>query len=507
MVHPQGEGASTVSDPMEGVDSDQLEVRGCGCKSPCCPLCSGSFAYRASRQVLEDCSRLGVTSVAMLTVTRDPKRFSDPHHVVTAHIAFQLGKLFWWCQSDAYRALWGAEPLWWSFREVHDGTRGGSDASAARGSDHLHMLFPAPRARMKRAKWDKLWRTGNEISGRTQYGWGRKGEGPYVLPVESAAGYASKAINYAAKSVPSDAMLDSRRLQFATCSRAVSAGRPSNLKRRDAQERFQDRKRWAREVYKVTRRRLGPKSEATLAAKRVYREYVRPSVVRGPMRPHRERVAHCRDKIVVTRVADGKFVTGAPVSWSTFLSDVVCKPSRYVEWLGVSAGPGTRVVDSRLVRSVVLPASDVMPRIRALSAAVVPGGAAGPLAGASRGGASCCGIGSEGKKLGVGNPKGHANEWPLCDRGSRDKRGARGSGVVVPPMGQAASGGALRAIERQAATGVGGAREGEVGTEADGGPGCRTGVDRPQAQPPQAACILVKSHCSIIPGSAVREGP
>ena len=67
----------------EGVPGGGLvEVVPCRCGSPLCRSCAWIYGMKKSEGLIRDCERLGVKSLSMITVTRDPSRFPDPDHVI-----------------------------------------------------------------------------------------------------------------------------------------------------------------------------------------------------------------------------------------------------------------------------------------------------------------------------------------------------------------------------------------------------------------------------------------
>ena len=338
---PQEEGVLDPRDTTDcGYDGSMgpvVDVRPCGCRSPLCPACSRGFAFRRAQAWMADCARMGVERVAMIVVTRDAERFPDPDHVIHARVAFHLMNHVWQVLGKAYQERWGPEPIWWAFREVHDGKRGGSADSVARGAMHLHLYFPSPSktGRISRKKLDLIRRRGIELAGRTTWGWDRRGV--YALDVSAAAEYSAKGVEYATKTAVDDRMLDSVRLALASRSRAVSRTDPANEERRKQDAKRRWHKRAAVLAYRHLRHTLGPKSEATRKAREIVREWYRPAAKRGPMRTHRERVARCGERVVFLQ--NRQFVGGIDLDYQ-FVRDVLGEESWWMpeEWFRGDGG-------------------------------------------------------------------------------------------------------------------------------------------------------------------------
>ena len=275
-----------------------------GCRDVFCPDCGWMMARKKGNQFLDDCVRLGVERVSTICVTQDFTRYTDHFHLASNRVASRLMAAVWPNFSRDYRKKWGDKPLWWCFREMHEGKRGGG---AAKGRLHLHIYFPAPSktGRVKRETLDVMRETGIKLSGRTVYGWTR--QGVFAADVRAASGYASKAINYATKGVTEEGCMSSlaerRRLDLATRSRTVTVSDPKVVDSRHRaleQKRISER-REAERVHSCNQRAESARRRGDRASMRYWKGVAASGVPAGSqvkprrMRTHRERVLACGD--------------------------------------------------------------------------------------------------------------------------------------------------------------------------------------------------------------------
>jgi hypothetical protein len=204
---------------------------------PACPNCAGKVAYRNGRRFADTWARLGVESISLLTITRDPDRFPDPLHLLSDAIPARVMAVLWrqLAKHSCYAEHLGLhpEPTWICCREVHEGKRSadGGDGSA-RGSIHAHCYIPAPSAngRLLLPVLEAVRAFGVELSGRTSWGWTRQKK--YVMAVADGTDYATKGMRYATKGgkiLVSEAIASRVRFTPMTRSRSCSGPDPRNL--------------------------------------------------------------------------------------------------------------------------------------------------------------------------------------------------------------------------------------------------------------------------------------
>ena len=199
-----------------------------------------SLRYR--NMIASDCHRLGVHQVCMVTITVDGKRFPDPEHVMKNGLVGRYMREFWARAPEALRSRF-PDPTWWCGFEPQDGKRK-QDGGSPTWFMHAHILLPA---------WNETGKIGNpqffqwmrergwQLSGRTTWGWPREKSGKaFIMPVFTAAGYATEGVSYAVKfgdTRPPGYLLDKSRLSPVTRSRFVSGTDPANI---EAAERRAD---------------------------------------------------------------------------------------------------------------------------------------------------------------------------------------------------------------------------------------------------------------------------
>lgn len=303
-----------------------VEVVGCRCMSPACPLCGVVRSMRASDQIVADCKRLGVEHVTMLTGTTDPKRFPDPEHLFAKRVIHTMMAWVWGKMPASYVSKWGSEPVWWCCRELHDGKRRADGKGSYRW--HVHILMPSPqfpgrrRGRLPLPLLKAFNFEGVRLSGRWDWGWKNQ---LTSLPVEASTGYVSKGVRYASKgsgALP-DAVLAARRVSPFTRSRGATLGDPGCVSRRDAAA--EKRRQCFEAVEDLTRLMAEAGSRRQYGIQEAFRkvraEWRNPTPrVSRVVRTTRERLADCCSHLAVLQ--DGRWVQNSDVPLAAFQAAV-----------------------------------------------------------------------------------------------------------------------------------------------------------------------------------------
>ena len=225
-------------DPETTAGSGWPTARPCRCGDAFCQWCSVWVAKRNQAKCLAGMKRLGVTGATQHTFTVDQARFPDRYHLTSQKVVSRFMDYFWSRMSRGFRKLY-PKPVYWCFSEFHDGKRL-ADPSKATWYLHQHVLVPGVSAsgRLAPDLLLELREYAVRLSGIWWYG-PRDAKRAIVEAVETVSGYASKAIVYAGKGggrFPAE-LLDRKRFDPMSVSRAVSRLDPENLKRVERAER------------------------------------------------------------------------------------------------------------------------------------------------------------------------------------------------------------------------------------------------------------------------------
>lgn len=523
-VVPQDEG--TPWDRYGPQDDEPVDVRGCGCKSPACPVCNPGLGYRFAQQLLADCDRLRVEHLSMLTVTRDPSRFDDPDYVRTSGVVSRFMDRVWNLLPESYRERFGGEPLYWCAFEPHDGKRATEDSSGeAFGGIHAHILFPAVNAR----GWigtalEPIRDAGIKMSGRTTYGWVRGAKSVYAVPVLSDKGkgvtrYLSKGLLYAFKGSGGllDRWGDKVRLSMFIRSRGVSRGDPRNVCRRAKQDLMGELLRNARANVRRLRhehRESSPEYKRALEVVASHERELAPRE-RRPMRTHAERWAECCSRSVVIAADTGRMLGHIPRPftevWNTCLPDLTTEYDPcLMAFRGVFLGQRKCRVPRRLVSGEIiqppLRGSSRPPQSPAIPGSLAsPGGAPPQLSGGAERGVK----GGE-RSL----PPLAAREVDSPERATvnawRNGEPLPGQGAAVPGRAGVPAGSSCLVTGAVAiASGSGSLTRPVACFKSSTVTGMvlrRASAAAPAARPPRSGgCILVQSDCSVKQGFGIRE--